>query len=365
MSNSPLLTRVKAALAAVKNPETGKSVIDEGRVIGLTLDNQGVVRFALEAVAGSREASEALLESAKSAVADVAGVTHISAVATAHTQSSRPPNKPESGHANPFGLKKQSRIDADQQMMPQVKQIIAIASGKGGVGKSTIAANLAVALSRQGLKVGLLDADIYGPSLPTLFGLKTKAMVRGEKILPMQAFGVSAMSIGLLVDPKQALAWRGPMVMGALRQLMNDVDWGALDILLVDTPPGTGDVHLTLIQTKRLSGAVIVSTPQEMALADMRRGVELFRKTETPVLGIIENMAWLETSDGSRQYIFGRGGAERAAADLCVPFFGAVPLYPALREASDRGEPVSSGCPESEAFDVLAEKIVASLTPPL
>ncbi|MEZ5893388.1 MAG: Mrp/NBP35 family ATP-binding protein [Parvularculaceae bacterium] len=241
-----------------------------------------------------------------------------------------------------------------------VKAVIAVASGKGGVGKSTIAANLAVALARKGLKVGLLDADIYGPSLPTLFGVSQKPTMQDGKIVPLEAYGVRLMSIGLMIDPEQAVAWRGPMVMGAVRQLMGDVDWGDLDILLIDTPPGTGDTHLSLIQSKKLSGAVIVSTPQEMALADMRRGVHLFRQTNTPLVGVIENMAWLELPSGARQYLFGEGGAEAAAKTLGAPFLGAVPLYPDLREASDAGYPLAArDHPAAAVFADLAAKIAA------
>lgn len=362
MSNNPLTDRVRKALAEVANPETGDNLVSEGRIHGLEADADGVIRFALEAPAGAtREAGEALLKAAETAAAGVDGVTRVVAVGAAHLETPRAAG----GHDNPFGLQKGESIETARKVMPGVKHIIAIASGKGGVGKSTVAANLAVALARRGLKTGLLDADIYGPSLPTLFALKEKAAVKNEKIVPARAHGVSAMSIGLLVDPQQALAWRGPMVMGALKQLMTDVDWGDLDILLVDTPPGTGDAHLTLIQTKRLSGAVIVSTPQEMALADMRRGVALFRKTKTPVLGVIENMAWLENADGSRVHIFGEGGAERAAAELGAPFLGAVPLYPELREASDRGAPAPADSRAGGTFAALAEKLIGAVTRPV
>ncbi|MFQ5562117.1 MAG: P-loop NTPase [Parvularculaceae bacterium] len=361
MADNPLTERVRTALAGVADPGAGVNLIEEGRISGLVVEPDGTVRFALEVPAGSREAGEALLEAAKRAAEGVEGVKRVVAVATAHS----PAPSAGGGHGDPFGLQKSARVEAAQQMMPGVKRIVVVASGKGGVGKSTLAANIAVALARKGLKTGLLDADIYGPSLPTLFGLKDKAVVRNDKIMPERVHGVTAMSIGMLVDPEQALAWRGPMVMGALRQLMNDVDWGEQDILLVDTPPGTGDAHLSLIQTKRLSGAVIVSTPQEMALADMRRGAALFRKTGTPVLGVIENMAWIENPDGSRAYVFGKGGAERAAAEIDAPFLGAVPLYPDLREASDRGAPVAADSSAGILFAALADKIAEALTAPL
>lgn len=364
----PLTLRVRNALTSVINPATGRNIIADGAVQGLAADEAGAVRFALEAAGGSRSEIEALLSAAKAAAGAVEGVTHVSAVATAHSAQTQ---APAGGHDNPLGLKNAGLKNASMKQKPRieeaaeslngVKHMIAVASGKGGVGKSTLSANLAVALARAGYKTGLLDADIYGPSLPTLFGLKEKAKVRDGKIIPFETHGVRAMSIGLIVDPDQALAWRGPMVMGALRQLMSDVDWGELDYLLIDTPPGTGDAHLSLIQSKRLTGAVIVSTPQEMALADMRRGVALFRKTGTPVLGVVENMAWLETADGERQYIFGEGGAAHAAKNLDAPFLGAVPLYPELRAASDDGRPLAAGDhPASAQFMEIAKKIVAA-----
>lgn len=358
----PLTIKVRNALAGVINPDTGRSIIADGLVHGLTADPSGKVLFTLELADHAPEKSESLLAEAKAAAGAVDGVASISAVATAHRPQQSPP--PAGGHANPLGMKQKPRIEEAGESLSGVKRVIAIASGKGGVGKSTIAGNLAIALARKGLKTGLLDADIYGPSLPTLFGLKGKAEVRDGKVVPFEAHGVRAMSIGLIVDPEQALAWRGPMVMGALRQLMSDVDWGELDILLVDTPPGTGDAHLSLIQSKRLSGAVIVSTPQEMALADVRRGVQLFRKTQIPIIGVIENMAWLETPGGKKQYLFGEGGAERAAAELGAPFLGAVPLYPDLREASDAGTPLSaSDHPAARIFAALADEIAKTIQP--
>ncbi len=358
----PLAIRVRNALAKVANPKTGRNIVAEGLVQGLTTDDNGKVRFALEVAGGSPQDADALLVAAKAAAAAVDGVSAVSAVATAHSAEPKAATSPAGGHDNPLGVRKKPQIEQAAQSMAGVKHIIAIASGKGGVGKSTLAANLAVALAAAGYKTGLLDADIYGPSLPTLFGLTDKATVRDGKIIPVEAHGVRAMSIGMLVDPDQALAWRGPMVMGALKQLMSDVDWGSLDVMLIDTPPGTGDAHLSLIQSKRLTGAVIVSTPQEMALADVRRGIALFRKTETPILGVIENMAWLEAPDGERSYVFGKGGAERVAQELGAPFLGAVPLYPDLREASDAGAPLAAGeHPAAKTFAQIAAKIIAAI----
>ncbi len=353
----PLIFRVRAALGRVINPETGGNIIAEGAVQGLAADETGIVRFALDLPKTSRAQSESVLAAAKAAAEQVEGVASVSAVATAHGVTQKPSAR---GHSNPFGLKTKPRIEEAGESLRDVKCVIAVASGKGGVGKSTVAANLAIALAALGFKTGLMDADIYGPSLPTLFGLSEKVKTRDGKIVPVDAHGVRAMSIGLLVDEDQALAWRGPMVMGAIRQLISDVDWGPLDVLLIDTPPGTGDAHLSLIQSKLLSGAIIVSTPQEMALADVRRGVSLFRKTDTPIIGVIENMAWLENENGPRQYLFGEGGAERAARELDAPFLGAVALFPDLRQASDDGRPISQrDHPAASAFNMIAEKIAA------
>jgi ATP-binding protein involved in chromosome partitioning len=237
--------------------------------------------------------------------------------------------------------------------------VIAVASAKGGVGKSTVAVNLAVAAARRGLRVGLLDADIFGPSMPTMLGTVgvKPTLNMAKKMLPPVAHGIVSMSIGYLVDPDKAVVWRGPMVMSALLQLLSDTDWGDLDILFIDTPPGTGEVQLTLAQRLPLDGAVIVSTPQEVALADVRRGVALFEKTSVPILGLIENMAWFEERDGARAYIFGRGGAERCAGEMNVPFLGALPLMPALREAGDAGSPPTEG-QAAQAFDLLADALL-------
>jgi ATP-binding protein involved in chromosome partitioning len=229
------------------------------------------------------------------------------------------------------------------QPIPGVKNTIAIASGKGGVGKSTVAANLTVALRELGTKVGLLDGDIYGPNIPGMLGVNGRPVMENDKIQPLSAFGVPVMSMGFLTDPGQAIIWRGPMIAQALRQLVHDVAWGELDYLVVDLPPGTGDAPLSLSQLLPLSGAVIVSTPQEVALQDVRRGIAMFETLRVPIIGVIENMSYfVSPSTGERFEIFDHGGAKRAAEELGVPFLGEIPLDPEIRIAADNGRPVTS-----------------------
>jgi ATP-binding protein involved in chromosome partitioning len=240
--------------------------------------------------------------------------------------------------------------------------LIAIGSGKGGVGKSTVSANLAIALARAGKRVGLIDADVYGPSQPTLLGSHGKPTAENEKLIPVEAHGIRFLSLGQLVSPGHALAWRGPMATGALANLI-EAEWDDAELLLVDLPPGTGDVQLSLIQRSRPAGAIIVSTPQDLSLIDARRAVDLFNKTSVPVLGIIENMATYTCPHcGQDSHPFGTGGAEQAAAELGVPFLGRLPLTVAIREASDAGHPpAASEGPEAEAFAALAAKLLEAL----
>jgi len=244
--------------------------------------------------------------------------------------------------------------------------LIAVGSGKGGVGKSTVAANLAIALARAGKKVGLIDADVYGPSQPTLLGTHEKPTAENEKLIPVGAHGIRFLSLGQLVSPGHALAWRGPMATGALTNLL-EAEWGDAELLLVDLPPGTGDVQLTLIQRSRPTGAIIVSTPQDLSLIDARRAVDLFNKTSVPVLGMIENMAtYMCPHCGEPSHPFGTGGAEQAAAEMGVAFLGRLPLSPAIREASDAGNPpAASHGPDADAFAALAGKLLETLETPV
>jgi ATP-binding protein involved in chromosome partitioning len=226
-------------------------------------------------------------------------------------------------------------------ILPGVKNTIAVASGKGGVGKSTVAVNLAVALAKDGAKVGLVDADIYGPSIPLMMGISGRPQVRNQRLQPMEKWGVKVMSIGFLVDPMQAVIWRGPMASGAVKQFMSDVDWGELDYLVFDLPPGTGDIQLTLVQTIPLTGAVIVTTPQDISLADARKGYAMFAKVNVPVLGIVENMSYyICTHCGQREEIFDNGGGKKAAEELGVPFLGEIPIYTSIRASGDAGKPI-------------------------
>ena len=245
-----------------------------------------------------------------------------------------------------------------------VKHVIAVASGKGGVGKSTVATNLAVALQREGLAVGLLDADIYGPSLPTMMNVTQRPLVDSAKrILPVNSYGVRCISMGLLVETHEAMIWRGPMVMGIVRQFLQEVLWGELDVLVVDLPPGTGDVHLTLIQATQIHGAIIVTTPQDVALADAVRGITMFQKLDVPLLGVVENMSWYELPDGTRDPVFGEGGGRRVAERYGTELLGEIPLRTSLRKSADAGLPAAlfDEDPSGRAFRALARRVIAKL----
>jgi len=345
---------VLAALKGVTDPISGQDLVSAGPVRALTVD-AGTVRFVLEIDPARAELMEGVRVEAEAAVRAVPGVEQVSAMLTAHREAAPGPE---------LNLGRQSR-PAGPRQIPGVDRIVAIASGKGGVGKSTVAANLAVALAAEGCRVGLLDADVYGPSQPRMLGVSGRpASPDGKTILPLRNHGVTMMSIGLMTREDEAVVWRGPMLMGALQQMMNQVQWGALDILLVDLPPGTGDVPMTLSQTAEVAGAIVVSTPQDVALLDARKGVDMFRKMSVPILGMIENMSTHICSNcGHEEHLFGHGGVRAEAARLGIPLLAEIPLALAIRLASDGGAPVVASQPESpeaRAFRRVAQTLLGA-----
>ncbi|MEM7520792.1 MAG: Mrp/NBP35 family ATP-binding protein [Pseudomonadota bacterium] len=348
-------TDVEAALAKVLLPN-GRSLMDTDMVRALTIEG-GTVRFIIEAPdPNAARVMGPFRDAAEAAVSVLPGVDQVMVALTAHSagQSAKPPPpnlkvgrhpQPQSGPVTPSG----------------VQRILAIASGKGGVGKSTVSANLAVALARQGRKVGLLDADIYGPSQPRMMGVTQRLQSKdGTIIEPAHAHGVTMMSIGLMLEAGKAVVWRGPMLMGALQQMLGQVAWGALDVLIVDLPPGTGDVQLTLCTKSVVSGAIVVSTPQDVALIDARKALDMFATLKTPVLGLIENMSMFICPDcGSAHEIFGTGGVAAEAKALDLPLLGALPIDLETRLAGDSGTPVAAGDgPMAEAYARIARGLI-------
>lgn len=354
--------RIREALRLVAAPQSDRDIVSAGMVSGIAIDGNKV-SISIEVDPAHGTALEPMRQQAEQAVRGVKGVQQVTAVLTAQRaadSAARPKAGPaaRSGH----GHAPQQSAKAGGAAPPGVKKIIAIASGKGGVGKSTTAVNLAVALARDGHRVGLLDADVYGPSIPRMLAIKERPeSIDGKTLKPIIKYDVNIMSIGFLVDESTPMIWRGPMVMSALEQMLRDVEWGELDIMVVDMPPGTGDAQLTMAQRTPLAGAVIVSTPQDIALIDARKGLNMFRKTEVPVLGIIENMStYICPQCGHEAHIFGHGGAEAEAQALAVPFLGAIPLHLDIRQKSDAGEPVALGSdddPHVVAYRTIARKI--------
>lgn len=343
---------IAAALSTVRDEDSGKDVVSAGIVQGLVV-REGHVGFSLEVDPAKGAEKEPMRKACEEAAKRVPGVLSVTAVLTAHRGTPSPSAVKGHSHSHAHGAtqgSEQPRTPQGAMQIPGVKAIIAVASGKGGVGKSTVAVNLALALSKLGRRVGLLDADIYGPSIPRMMGLTGKPESKdGKKLLPKEKYGLKTMSIGYLVNEDTPMIWRGPMVQSALTQMMNDVEWGELDVLVVDMPPGTGDAQLTMAQRVPLAGAVVVSTPQEIALIDARKGFAMFEKTHVPVFGIVENMAYfVSPGSGEKSYIFGEGGARRMAEKLGCDFLGEVPLHMTIREKSDNGEPVVATAPDSE-----------------
>jgi ATP-binding protein involved in chromosome partitioning len=334
---------LRRALATVQDPDLHRDLVTLDMVRDLTVDGD-LARFTLVLTTSACPMKQQLEDQCRAAALTVPGVTRAELTVTAEV---------------PKG------VNLSEQM-PEVRHIVGVGSGKGGVGKSTVAANLACALSLRGAKVGLLDADIYGPSVPTMFGYHEQPQVVNKRLQPPVVHGVKLMSMGFLIDRDQPVAWRGPMLMGALKQFLTDVNWGELDYLLVDLPPGTGDIQLTLAQSVKLAGAVVVSTPQAVALADVRRSVAMFEKVNVPMFGIIENMSeFVCPACGHVEPIFGTGGAEEEASILGLPFLGRVPLEPGVRVAGDKGTPVVVTHPDSrsaKAFFNLAAKVAQQVS---
>ena len=344
---------VEAALARVQLPD-GKSLLSHDLVRALVVEGDKV-RFVIEAPnADVARQMAPLRDAAEQVVRDLPGVGDVSVALTAHGPAPKAPSLKIGGHPKP----------QEGPMKPSgVKRILAIGSGKGGVGKSTVSSNLAVALARAGRKVGLLDADIYGPSQPRMMGVnKRPASPDGKTIIPLQAHGVTMMSIGFMLEEGKAVVWRGPMLMGALQQMMTQVQWGALDVLIVDLPPGTGDVQMTLAQKAHVDGAVIVSTPQDVALIDARKGIDMFNQLKVPILGMIENMSThICTNCGHEEHVFGHGGVASEAEKWGVPLLAEVPLDLQIRLASDGGAPITVSQPDSKqaaAFHAIAKQLV-------
>jgi ATP-binding protein involved in chromosome partitioning len=344
--------RVLDALARVASP-SGVALTEADVLSPITIGD-GKVFFSINVDATEARAWESVRAQAEAAVRAIAGVTVAMIALTAERKAgaaSPPPHRHAPGVA-PVSAHKPPQSPASpmakQSEIPGIAAVIAVASGKGGVGKSTTAINLALGLRDLGLRVGLLDADIYGPSVPRLTGIREKPQLNDErKMIPIQRFGLAIMSIGFLVEEDTAMIWRGPMVMSAITQMLRDVAWGTLDILVVDMPPGTGDAQLTLAQNVPLKGAIIISTPQDLSLIDARRGLAMFRKVNVPVLGIVENMSYFQCPHcGAKSDIFGHGGARHEAERLAVPFLGEIPLHMSIRVTSDSGTPVVESEPD-------------------
>lgn len=345
--------QILSVLSRIALPDGGDPV-SRDMIRALTVEGDRV-SFVIEAPTPElARQMEPVRRAAEAAVAAL-GVARVSALLTAHGPAAKapPPSLKIGGHPTP---------QAGPQHVPGVARILAVGSGKGGVGKSTVSSNLAVALARQGRRVGLLDADIYGPSQPRMMGVsKRPASPDGKTIEPLVAHGVTMMSIGLMLKENEAVVWRGPMLMGAMQQLLNQVAWGDLDVLIVDLPPGTGDVQLTLCQKTHVTGAIIVSTPQDVALLDARRAIDMFGKLKTPILGLIENMSsYVCPNCGHEAHIFGHGGVAAEAETLDVPFLGEIPLSLDVRLAGDAGTPIAVGeGPVAEAYARIAHRLIA------
>ena len=340
-------------LKSISDVVSDGDIVSAGVMRALNVDEDGTVRFVMEIAPSAAKEYEAVKTAAETKLKALEGIKTVSIVLTGHSAQPAPPQLKPQKAAEPTG----------PQKIPGVDRILAIASGKGGVGKSTVSANLACALAAQGRRVGLLDADMYGPSQPRMMGVSGRpASPDGKIILPMRNHGVTMMSIGLMTNDDQAVVWRGPMLMGALQQMLTHVQWGALDVLIVDLPPGTGDVQMTLSQKAHVDGAIIVSTPQDVALIDARKGIDMFQQLNVPLVGMIENMSThICTACGHEEHVFGHGGVAAEAAKLDIPLLAEVPLHLDIRLAADGGAPIVVSQPDSSqaaAFVDVAKQLI-------
>jgi ATP-binding protein involved in chromosome partitioning len=339
-----LEARVAAALAAIRNPRLDNDLLSAGMIRDLAVTDAGGVSFTFLL---APEDPATLVRQARAAVQAVEGVRR----EEIRINVTNPAGPAQATHQPPAAAVPPAPIPTEQ---PDLGRILAVSSGKGGVGKSTVAVNVAVALAQDGARVGLMDADIYGPNVPRMFGVFDKPPVIGGKIQPLEAYGVKLMSLGFLIERDAPAIWRGPIIMKIVTQFLRDVDWGELDYLIVDLPPGTGDAQLSLVQATQVSGAVIVTTPQEVAVGDALRGAKMFERVGVPVVGVIENMsAFVDPETGRRYELFSSGGGQRLADEVGVPLLGTVPLQPRLAEQADQGQPVIVASPDSPAAQSL------------
>lgn len=356
-----LLRRVHATLVQIRHPASGEDLIATGHVRDLTISDDGVVRFQF---ALQPEDPGALVREVRGAVEAVEGVSRVRIDVKLPQEVQAPRPQQQTRTMKPGSVPAPT---PDEGLVRNITHIVAVSSGKGGVGKSTVASNLAAALAEAGRRVGLLDADVYGPNVPILFGERRKPRVTGakgeERIVPLEAHGVKLMSLGFLLEDEQPAIMRGPLISGILRQFLEQVEWGELDYLIVDMPPGTGDAQLSLVQTINLDGALMVTTPQDLSTADVRRGIRMFERVNTRVLGIVENMSgFVCPCCGERYDIFGSGGGQALAEDMHLPVLAQIPLEPQVREAGDAGRPTALSSPDSPAgreFLALADRVIA------
>ena len=360
-----LQERVNVALSTIRNNRLGLNVLEAEMVRDVATTVDGKVRFTL-LLAPSDDAT--IVRDVRQVVQQIDGVNDVRVDVKDSSQASAPPPPRQKPRALPVmgqePASKKAAVPAPTPVRyPNLGNIIAISSGKGGVGKSTVATNLAIALAKKGARVGLMDADIYGPNIPRMMGVDEQPRVVNEKMVPLEAHGVKVMSLGFIIERDQPAIWRGPIIMKIINQFIRDVAWGELDYFMIDLPPGTGDAQLSLVQATHVAGALIVTTPQEVAIGDALRGAKMFERVDVPVLGVIENMSWLECMHcGDKTAIFGSGGGMKLAVELGVPLLGQIPLYPPVLTGGDTGLPIVVGEPESSAAIALtktAERIAA------